>query len=259
MAYVNKKPDLVHIIRQLERRVRQLENATPLRNASISTGGEITFTDSSVTLGEAAEFNVVSPEGTHVLHAGALSNGDYGVEISRENGVIALRVSKPFVTSGEQVVAVFDKSGNVIFSDAIFSENGADAPFLDYVFRPVTTPEERSTSLTTFDDLFEWRGKKHNAYIMPTLRVRCSDGTTSGEVRIVDRLSGDTVLYGFFQPSWTGTVALGTTADTEMSPPYGLLVNGTAGADVHFVVQGRVTAGAGSLTVSMAECHGVVA
>jgi hypothetical protein len=256
VAYHNPRPDFANEIRDLKKRLRILENAG-LGNISVGGGGISVGDGGRVVFGAGSEFQILAPDGTPIVHAGALPNGDYGFEVYRQTGGIALRVSKATEDDTEQTFALYDKTGSVIVADAQNATDGADAPFIGYDFRPVTSLEERTTSSSTFTDLFAFRGAKHNAFILPTLQVRCSDGTTSGQVRIVNRLAADAVLAGHLQPQWTGTVALGTTTDTELAPTYGLLVPGPAGADVHLVVQAKRTAGAGSLAVAVVEAHGV--
>lgn len=259
-ARPNLPADLGNLLNDVLRRLRALETAPRLRNSSISDGGLVVRGGGGLTVGGGSAFTVEAPDGTEVIRAGLQPNGDYGITMSRQDGTLAARIANPFTGDpGGQVVELYDRAGGVLVGDTAFAASGAGAPSLDHVFVPVVSRVEQATASASFTDLYEWRGRKHNAYLRPRFIVRCSDATTAGEVQVVDRLNGDAGLYGFFQPAWVGAVAAGTDTDTELLPPYALLLPGNVGFDCHLVIQGRVTAGAGTLSVSVSGVPGAAA
>ena len=179
---------------------------------------------------------------------------------SRSEKIVTNSVAFQGVADGSEVI----DSGYVAASQI---GDGLGAPFLALPVQPVAASPgtavtcgahgfERATTSATFETLFAHVGYQQNLLWRPGFIVRCSDGTTAGEVQAVDLLTG-TPLNVFGGAAWLGVVAAGTTIDTALAEPVGgLLLPGVWGAQIRIGIQARRTAGAGSLTVSVTKSIG---
>lgn len=88
--------DLVAEIKRLRGRVERLERAPQSGNTSMQQG----------------TFSVVNPSTSEtIFRIGALPNGDYGIELYRDDGTIALRVGRLLPANPDQVIRMYDKFG----------------------------------------------------------------------------------------------------------------------------------------------------
>lgn len=99
MGVYNVPSDFLTEIGQLKKRVDRLERRQRIGNTSVDSG----------------TFTLVNPyNGNAVMLIGLLANGDYGVEFYRDDGTIALRISRILLTDPYQVIRMYNRAGTQI-------------------------------------------------------------------------------------------------------------------------------------------------
>lgn len=212
-----------------------------------------------------------SEDGEELFRLGDMEFGR-GVEMKRDNGILAFVLSKVFEVSAQQTWSLRDQRG-----EQVVAENGLGPgllqPFLEYPFQPVAAASgtaaptcgpwgwERTTSSGSWTTLFAYDGKVQNPFLDLKFAAVCSDGTTAGEVQVVDLNTG-VPLAGFLLPAWVGAIPAGTTVMTLLDPdPAWILLpiwgpTEHVGDQMRIGLQCRRTAGAGSITVSVPQAIG---
>jgi hypothetical protein len=229
--------NLLARIDKLQSRLERLERAPRAGNTAIDTG----------------EFTVKDPvTGNVILRVGQQEHGDTGVSIYREDGTLALQIAKPFSPADEQAMRMLNKSEEIIGGDNILAVTGTA------LYNNITPTKTSDTGVAvtsgTFVDIYDIDGP----YISPAhtlvFSAICSDGSTAGEVRVVNKDTG-TSLTGFFVTIDPEEIPAGTTTLTDFT-----ILGGTSGISQYYVtrnmgetirhsVQARRTAGAGTVTV----------
>lgn len=246
--------DLEQRFRNLEDQLRKVFGVIARRPQFEVSAGDLTIRGGNLVV-DGGDFLLLDTDGSTVFRLGPQFFGDRGVSISREDGSQALVMAQPFEGFDGQLIIMQDRFGNVILRESPFGE-GADVPYLPLTFQPVTAASaavqfgphglEVSTTSGTFVDAFKWRGYRHNPWLRMRLQVRCSDTTTSAEVQVVDKATGDP-LEPFLGSPWLGTRATGTTAYVAVDPAVGLALPGVPEDTIEVAVQVRRTAGAGTV------------
>lgn len=242
--------DLVSIIKDLQRRLRNLETANPLQAGQIGQGG--------ITATNGGAFSVIDTDGHTVAIIGALppafnrSDGSAqpGTIYYREDGTIAAALAdlNPLTPPYKQAWQNVDRSNNVIFADDTNSGFGLARPYIPagtFVSISVPTDTTTSTSFTglAWADVFQQHPK-----ITASVLVQTSAGTT-GEVRMT--------IVGGPQVCSTLTVAAGIFGQVTLQP--GAWPAGTYAFDQRITMQleARVTGGTGSIGVRALGLWGV--
>jgi hypothetical protein len=256
-------------IRAIKEQLRRQRNASPFTGSgmavtgSITQKGSVTIADGGVLLVDGGDVVMRNAAGVEVFRIGLQPQGDRGLTISREDGSIAIQVRKLFApTDPEQVFQILDRDGNVIAGDAGLSGAGFDAPHIPLTFIPTnydSSTNAQTTSSGTFVATHEHRGFKQNPFFRPQFMVKCSDGTTAGEIRVYD-VTGAGYLIGFFGDIRTCVIPTGTTTYTLFELNYDATagagpyrevgIPGAMSAAIHLEFHVRRTAGAGSITVA---------
>jgi hypothetical protein len=256
-------------IRKIKEELRRLHNASAFARSGLAVTGSITQTGSvtiptdGLLLVDGGDVIMVNDAGAEILRLGIQELGDVGLRVRRENGSTALQMRRLFTATDElQVFQVLDRDGNVIAGDAGLSTSGFDAPHIPLTFIPTnydSSTNAQSTSSGTFVATHEHRGFKQNPFFRPQFMVKCSDGTTAGEIQLYD-VNGAGYLIGFFAGIRTVRVPTGTTTYTLFEFNYDgdagagaytdVAIPGSMGAAIHLQVHARITAGAGSITVA---------
>lgn len=227
--------DLLQQIKKLQDRIDRMDLSLRAASTVIDTG----------------TFRVVDPTtGVALLNIGLLPNGDYGIELFRDDGSIALRVGRAFAEDTAQMLRLFNRSGDSIGGDQFLNPEGATIPGV--IMEPVKASEYTAVGVTsgTFIDTHIFRGAYVCAQPVVKITAICSDGTTSGEFRLAD--SAGASLTGFFGATVTPKVIpTGTTVETnfenDQDPNYFYTLNTN---DEYIVkLQVRRTAGAGTVSV----------
>lgn len=198
-------------------------------------------------------------DGSVLFRLGAQSFGDRGVSIYRDDATLAFEVAKanPLAV---QAWRLKDSGGNEIVSESGFG-SGLGRPRLPCQPFPVSAPTygtygpEVSTTSATFATLFAMQDRRQNPLWAPAFQVKCSDITTSAEVRVIDAATSS-ALSEFGAGAWTGARPTGSTAYAELNPALVVTSSIAIGGRYRFEIQARRTAGAGTVTVALPESIG---
>jgi hypothetical protein len=228
--------DLIEQIKVLEDRIARMDLSLRAASTVIDTG----------------TFRVVDPTtGITLLYIGLLPNGDYGIELYRDDGTIAMRVGRATPTDGSQIINIYNRSGDAIHGDQFL--NPAGAVDTGIVLEPVkaseyTTPVAVTSG--TFVDTHIFRGVYVGAQPRVKITAICTDGTTAGEFRLADAAGNS--LTGFFGATVDPkAIPTGTTSETDFENDqdpnyfYTLALN----SDYFVKLQVRRTAGAGTINI----------
>ena len=118
MARLPSIADLMTIIKQLQRDVKRLQRATPLRSSSISGGG-LTIQDlGRLLISMGGSFLANDEDGDEVFYVGGYQDAGYGVSITRPGGWPALSVIEP-TQDAPGDLSLTDKNGRpLLLEDA---------------------------------------------------------------------------------------------------------------------------------------------
>lgn len=231
---------LERILLEVDKRIAQFARSGFLRNARITQGG-ITIVGGFLRVRNSADTISQFLVGglTPALPDGTLQPG---ILIRREDGTNALALYDPTPDPSspggfQQFLAIYDRSGNIIFSDDTNSGQGVARPYVGGAFvRARYADWNIATTSSTFETL--WRGevvKQHPQMSVATLSSMDTAGAT-GELRVmVDGVQlGSTATIGYAQT--TTLFGPGVVAGAHMKV---LTVE----------IQGRRTSAAGALKV----------
>lgn len=218
-------------IRALTRRVQALETAAPLRNATISDGGQLLVRDRDgenlILIGRSDDPTLNAPDG----------NPQMLFQLFRSTGEVALEMFDPLpaVDGFQQFLAIRDRAGNAIVSDDTTSGQGLARPFIPIPFGDYVVPTVTTTS-GTFSTNHRASIYKQHPYLIVTLIVQTPSGT-AGEVRVWNATAGE-------QIGSTLAVASNTYQQVIIGPG---VVNGDHEAPLDIDIQARRTSGAGTV------------
>lgn len=108
---------------------------------------------------------------------------------------------------------------------------------------------ERESTSTAWETLFVHDGQRSGRVLTLRLYVMASDGSTAGQVQVVDE-SGGEVLPDHAGVTWAGAIATGTTTLTLISAQIGL-TRWKTGVPMRVGIQVKRTAGAGTLRLAV--------
>ncbi|MEU0940482.1 hypothetical protein [Embleya sp. NPDC005971] len=224
----------------IRRAITELRAARRLERASIGAGG--------LTIDSGGYLAVQTPAGTQTVYVGALgaelnhTNGStqQGVWLRREDGTLALAIYADPTVGGDdrQGVSLWDRTGRIVVADDIVG-GGLARPWIPAAGWYDITGTEVPVSTTTsgsFTAVVEQQLYQQHPKVRVVMRVRCSDGTTGGEVR---------VMSGATQVGATQTIAVGTYAQYEIAGTAPIVPGGWG----ILQIQARRTAGSGSIGV----------
>ncbi|TFV91413.1 hypothetical protein [Blastococcus sp. CT_GayMR16] len=238
---------LERILLEVDRRIAAFARSGFLRNATITKGG-ITIRNGFLRVQNAAgtvtQFFVggispTLPDGTP----------QPGMTLRREDGTLAMALYDPTPDPGspggfKQFLAIYDRSGNIIFSDDTESGQGHARPRVPLTFYRARSNDWPQVTSTTFETVYRAKGDKQQ----PRLNIRVwgvndSAGAT-GEVRVM-----------------VNGVQLGTTGATSSAIITEFLmvgaVAGSYGTNLVIEVQARMVAGAGGVRVGASQLDGL--
>jgi len=231
MGRYEEPPDLIRKIEELERRLRSLELSPRLGSAAIDDG--------SLT---------VALNGVPMLYVGELSGGNagyHGLEVFREDGTLA------FIVGGNafpyQYWAMQDRTNHIVASDDAASGEGLARPYIPYqVYTGDSTlwPGVVGGSFSLIQTLM---GQKQHPKLHVEVAAICTDGTTSGQVRIFDYNNSTQLGSTWNVPTGT-TGIIGNAWDVTPSAGWGSAVN--------IGIDARRTAGAGTMRIMTYMAYG---
>jgi len=218
--YFNGPFDLADILNELRDRIDQLEQGN-----NQSTGAN--FSGGAVSVDRATTASTLFKSGT------SDTGIDETVINSRTGGTPVLRTG----------------------------ETGALYPFMTYAWTPASLVTATFAS-TSYVDLFEFRGVKFNEAIAVNFWVKATADTpnTSADFRVVDRLNADALVQAYSGGTVpTASMPTNTAAYLIRTFNKSFAVPGDVGARMHYVLQGRLTAGLGPCSTFMDRVVGAAA
>lgn len=135
-------------------------------------------------------------------------------------------------------ITILSANGDVLVQGGD-NGNGMGFPKIPLNFVPLATTFTVPNTATLFTDFMQGRLTYQNQSIVTTLQVTASDGSTAGSFRYRDNTFG-TMTGVTNYVAGSGTIDLDVTS-SYLFPDYG--------TDRDIFLQGRITAGTGSLTV----------
>lgn len=233
----SEENDLTGIIKNMSRRIDDLEKGAGIGNTAIDSG-DLAVKNGSFSVGALRN-----------VYFGPVTSGievNTGWILKRADGTIAFYLAG--ASNDDQYWAMLDNAGNIIVSDDGGSDMGLARPYLPIPFVPHsnTVPTDTTTS-GTFTSLLTGRYHKQHPYVRVEVLARASDGSTSGELQLRDG---------------TNSVILTTTPVAVGLGAYGLFVLGPVYMNVSHMstveleVQARRTAGAGTIGVRVMAAYG---
>lgn len=222
-------------IRALRARVQALETAAPLRNASISDGGQLVVKDRDgetlLLIGRSDDPTLNAPDGRPQML----------FQLYRSSGEVAFEVFDPLpsVDGFQQFVAIRDRAGNAVVADDTTSGQGLSRPFIPIPFGEYIEYPTSTTTSATFVTMQRASIYKQHPKLLVRLLAQASAAGTTGEVRLWNSTTGE-------QIGTTLTVGSGAYIETFIGGSDGV-VNGAHEDILDIDVQARRTAGAGTI------------
>ncbi|MFI7500525.1 hypothetical protein ACIBVL_18865 [Streptomyces sp. NPDC049687] len=184
--------DIIDRLTQMERRIQQLSTAVNSRPAlNRISGGTVEITDGGSLL-------VRTPAGTPMFRVGGWSGNEYGMEIHRQTGSLAMSLfNGDGSATSLQPVRIYDNSSREILSDDV-NTGGLARPWLPMLppqdIAQARWPQTASTSWTTI-------ALSYNPVWQPKMRLLMNTRVSSGgagQVQVLVNGSqwGDTVTAG---------------------------------------------------------------
>ncbi|WP_416977631.1 hypothetical protein [Streptomyces sp. T028] len=184
--------DIIDRLTQMERRIQQLSTAVNSRPAlNRISGGAVEITDGGSLV-------VRTPSGTPMFRVGGWSGNEYGMEMHRQTGSLAMTLfNGDGSATSLQPVRIYDNGSREIISDDV-NTGGLARPWLDMLPPQDTTqtrwPQTAATSWATI-------ALSYNPVWQPKMRLLLNTRVSSGgagQVRVLVNGSqwGDTVTAG---------------------------------------------------------------
>ncbi|MFB7908105.1 hypothetical protein ACFC1T_16870 [Kitasatospora sp. NPDC056076] len=204
--------DILDRIRDLEQGQRDIYGRLSQRPAQNQIQG------GNVTVGQGGRFFATSPTGIAIVYIGDIDpphpdgSRQTGMIVSREDNSPAMSVWDG--AGGTQAVILWDRHGNPIVSEDRNTGQGLSRPFIGGgTWFGGTEQPQYTTSSTSFATLMLSPWIKQQPNLTAWYLVRCSDGTTSGEIQLTDNAGtaiSPVISVGsgaFFYGSTSGPVA----------------------------------------------------
>jgi hypothetical protein len=257
-------------VKQLENDVRFLRSSRNLvGRATVESGKSLLVKGLLSVVGRldlTGTLSMKTTDGTELFRMGDMTFGR-GIAMTRDDGSDAFVLRKPFSDGDQQQWVLYDMNGASVIAENPLT-GGLSRPYLEHPFQPVAATSgtavtcgpygyERTTSSTSFETLFAWDGKRQNGFLDLKIAAVCSDGSTAGEMQVVN-LDTMVPLPGYVLAPWLATIPAGTTTLTLFDPtPDQVDTAGVGvGAQLRLGLQVRRTAGSGSITVAVPQAIG---
>lgn len=240
----NEQPDLISQIAQLQERVKNLEKVQRIGNTSVDAG-KIVINNGAIVV-------------QHANGAELFRTGREGIGASFIDDVYVTRVrrnddSEAFVVYDDDTSAdipgallMYDRVGNIIFSEDYVTGNGLGRPYLSHSF--ATTSEHITPTVLTgsgsFDPLWTLTGEIQHSNIRLNVLIQADVGTT-GEIRLYNPTSGLEIIP-------TEAISSGENAYRYMQGP--ILDN--YGEPYQYDLEVRVASGSGDIRVLLVYVMG---
>lgn len=134
MGLVNQATNILDRVVNLERGLEAVRKLAGLTSAIISRGGLSLLNDSFIKM--------VSSLGFQIFYVGPDSGGVQTYELRRDNGSLVMRLYK---VAGQQFWGLYDRQGNILFSDDAVSGFGIASPWISVPMYPFFTMASATT------------------------------------------------------------------------------------------------------------------
>jgi len=222
-----QRSDLLTELRDLKRRVSELERGRTLSSTTISRG----------------TLEVRNPAtGTAIFSAGELGTGKWGITAYRADGTRQFQSWDD--AAGNGYTALFDEAENILLSSDTVSGSGIARPYLDLPvvrWADVLTPPDFTIS-PTFASLFRVHGRRQQPKI-EVMAVVKNDAGTVGEIQLVQGASVISDVTPIADGAYAYLRLTGTATGAHMS-------------DLQIDVQARRVSGAGNVRVLIVSATG---
>jgi hypothetical protein len=247
----NEQPDLIARLVTMEERIKNLEKVQRIGNTSVDTG-KIVINNGAIVV-------------QHANGAELFRTGREGIGASFVDNVYVTRVRRNDDTEAIVVydddtnleipgaLLMYDRVGNIIFSENYTTGNGLGRPFLISSFAPTSehdTPSVLTTS-GTFEPLWTITGEIQHSNIRLSVLVKADAGTT-GEIRLVDPVE--------FALTGAEIIPVEAIADGEFA--YRFMIgnfSGNFGESYQYDLEVRRVSGAGNVRVLLVYTMGYMA
>ena len=227
--------DLLDKIKQLEQRIRNLENNARAGYTSADSGTQVFNTD------DTNKFQVYI-NGAKQLEMGSTA-GNPDIRFWRSNGLTAFFMTR---FGNRDIIGFQDDSLHTIVADDPVTGFGLARPWIPVVFYDdISFAPSTTTTSGSFTDLQRAQYNIQHPLVYVRTHVVCSDGTTTGEIILT--VDGEQV------PATTVAIPASGIYDQYVNFAWYGLAHGT---DCQLVVQGRRTAGAGTIGVKVINSVG---
>lgn len=228
--------DLISQIRELHRRIEDLEKGSGIGNTAIDAG-DLSIRSGSLTVGTVPAIYM----GPMVFGADTAS----GWLFRRNDGTVAFTIAG--TASGNQNWELRDNAANVVVSDDD-GDQGLARPYIHYHFvEHANTVPTITTTSATFVPLATGRYVKQHPYTTVEVLCRASDGSTSGQIQLYNTTTA-TVIDG------PENITVGMYAVITLGPA---VVDGAHMSYQELEIQVKRTAGAGTIGIRVMNAYGV--
>jgi hypothetical protein len=233
------QPDtLLDRLRRLEDRIDQVARGT-LGRDMVSIAG--------ITIRSQGGLTVKDSNGQSTLFVGGLNPPASEPHTETRAAHAATRAAHAAASgAGALRLAIWDKAGNVIFSDDTPSGAGIGRPYLSGTLSPYRTAEWPATQSADWDPLQRWMFNRQHPRIHAIIHAATDNPDTTGEARLRD-LATDTVLG-------TVTVAADTGSGLVIGP---VSMPGAFGDICEVRLEAHRTAGTGNVRATLAYATGM--
>jgi hypothetical protein len=238
---------LARKVADLQRELRELRAARPLESATVGAGG--------LGISQGGRLYMATPAGPRMLDVGPITdptwNNPDGTPqqaffMRRQDGTLVLSVFSSAGSPLGQFLAVWDSSGNIIFSDDAVSGVGLARPYLPVVMGPAFDAGwdywPRTTS-GTFVELWSGIIYRQQPRIVVVVRTATDVSGTTGQVQLT--VNGTAVGSPQATSFTVGSVTLG---------PFDLSAYGHM-QQLPIAVTAKRTAGTGAVRASVYSAY----
>jgi hypothetical protein len=203
--------DLIYRVEQLEKILYNRTGGRRLENSSIGAGGLEIIEEGNLTI-DGGELVMLAPNGVIVARWGDVVFGgaSRGWELNYADG------SRGFIlggSEGNQAIAMYDQSGNYVFTTDAISKNGLGRPYLNYPLVPSlgtdnvnVGPFWPSTTSTSYVEMFHLFTPIQHPKVVFGLGTAANGGATDWRFMINDEViasgSGSSAATTYEIPGW---------------------------------------------------------
>ncbi|MFF1790742.1 hypothetical protein ACFVX9_30295 [Kitasatospora sp. NPDC058243] len=237
--------DILDRIRDMEQQVRDLYGRIGQRPAmnQIQAG--------DVVVGQGGTFKVNDTNGSPLFYVGKISpdqpNGaeQRGVQITRQDGTQAIYLARATLSQSDpQAVIIKDARGQTIYAEDVRAGGLAAPVFGADAWLGATEVPQWTTTSSGWSTCMSLPWRKQHPQVQAHYLARCSDGSTAGDIRIIDGAGLEVARANLGAGSYVVSYMTGPVSGAHLGVQY-------------LELQARVTAGSGNVGVRGLSTFGV--